>query len=139
MSSRSSSQLARTEGTACILPDLAGGPSTALFPAGATDQHRLADGPPDATTLASALQELVSLLSRLPTVLEHLGNGKPPVQRLAYRLDELAAALGMSRRALDRERAADRLPRPDLYVGRMLLFRPETIQSWIASGGKGVS
>lgn len=54
--------------------------------------------------------------------------------RLTLRLDDLAKALGVSRRALERERSAGRLPRPDLTIGRMPLWRPETIREWIGRG-----
>ena len=72
----------------------------------------------------------------LPTDLT--GNGKPPddtIDRLALRLDELAAALGVSRRAIERERSAGRFPRPDRIIGRMPLWSPETIRRWIDGGG----
>ena len=60
--------------------------------------------------------------------------------RMTLRLDELAAALGISRRALERERAAGRFPRPDLTIGRMPLWRPETIRRWInEQASKGVA
>jgi predicted DNA-binding transcriptional regulator AlpA len=58
------------------------------------------------------------------------------VGRLALRLDEVAESIGISRRALERERAAGRFPRPDLTVGRMPLWRPETIRRWIEGGGR---
>ena len=60
----------------------------------------------------------------------------PPV-RMALRLAELAAALGISRRTLERERSAGRFPRPDLTIGKAPLWKPETIQRWVDSGGKG--
>jgi predicted DNA-binding transcriptional regulator AlpA len=58
------------------------------------------------------------------------------VGRLALRLDELARAIGVSRRAIERERSAGRFPRPDLTIGRMPLWRPETIRAWIEGGGR---
>lgn len=58
-----------------------------------------------------------------------------PRERLTFRLDELAAALGLSRRTIERERSAGRFPRPDLTVGKMPLWRPETIREWIEGGG----
>jgi predicted DNA-binding transcriptional regulator AlpA len=58
------------------------------------------------------------------------------VDRLALRLDEVAVALGVSRRAIERERSAGRFPRPDLTIGRMPLWRPETIRRWIEGGGR---
>jgi predicted DNA-binding transcriptional regulator AlpA len=54
-----------------------------------------------------------------------------PSSRLTLRLGELANALGVSRRAIERERSAGRFPKPDLTVGRMPLWRPETIRAWI--------
>lgn len=56
--------------------------------------------------------------------------------RLALRLDELAVALGVSRRAIERERSAGRFPRPDLTIGRMPLWQPATIRRWIDEGGR---
>ena len=60
-----------------------------------------------------------------------------PVERLTYRLDDLADALGVSRRTLERERAAGRLPRPDLHIGKCPLWRVETIDAWLRGGGRG--
>ena len=59
------------------------------------------------------------------------------MERLTLRLDELAASLGVSRRAIERERSAGRFPRPDLTIGRMPLWRPETIRRWMEGGGNG--
>lgn len=59
-----------------------------------------------------------------------------PAERLAFRLDELAQALGISRRSIERERAAGRFPKPDLHIGRMPLWRPETIRRWVEGGGR---
>jgi predicted DNA-binding transcriptional regulator AlpA len=55
--------------------------------------------------------------------------------RMAYRLDELATALGVSRRTIERERSAGRFPKPDLHVGKMPLWTPETIRRWVEGGG----
>ncbi|QDV34762.1 hypothetical protein ElP_26570 [Tautonia plasticadhaerens] len=60
--------------------------------------------------------------------------GEVPVERLALRLDEVAAALGLSRRVLERERSARRFPNPDRVVGKMPLWAPETIRRWVAGG-----
>jgi predicted DNA-binding transcriptional regulator AlpA len=56
--------------------------------------------------------------------------------RVAWRLGDVAAALGISRRTLERERSAGRFPPPDLTIGRMPLWRPETIRAWIEGGGR---
>jgi excisionase family DNA binding protein len=56
-------------------------------------------------------------------------------ERLTYRLDEVAKLLGVSRRTIERERAAGRFPKPDLWIGRTPLWRRETLVQWIAEGG----
>jgi predicted DNA-binding transcriptional regulator AlpA len=63
-------------------------------------------------------------------------DGRPPVDRLTYRIDDLAAALGVSRRIVERERSAGRLPKPDLRIGRIPLWRIESVKEWIARGGR---
>ncbi|QDV32368.1 hypothetical protein ElP_01960 [Tautonia plasticadhaerens] len=62
--------------------------------------------------------------------------GSTPIGRVTWRLADIAEALGVSRRALERERSAGRLPKPDLTIGRMPLWRPETIRGWIERGGR---
>jgi predicted DNA-binding transcriptional regulator AlpA len=59
-----------------------------------------------------------------------------PIGRLALRLDEVTRSLGVSRRAIERERSAGRFPKPDLTIGRMPLWRPETIRDWVEGGGR---
>ena len=56
---------------------------------------------------------------------------RDPSGRLTYRLAELAQALGISRRTLERERSAGRFPAPDLHIGKAPLWRPGTVQAWI--------
>jgi len=58
------------------------------------------------------------------------------VPRLAFRLDEVALSLGLSRRTLERERSAGRMPKPDMRVGKMPLWRPDTIREWVERGGR---
>ena len=88
--------------------------------------------PPDeAKTLAAVLQELAQVLPGLKLALEN--QGRPPVERLTYRIDELADSLGMSRRAIERERSAGRFPLPDLYIGKAPLWRPESVRDWLDS------
>ena len=54
--------------------------------------------------------------------------------RLAYRLDELAEALGVSRRTIERERSAGRFPKPDRTIGKMPVWSPSTIRDWLERG-----
>ena len=60
----------------------------------------------------------------------------PLTERLTWRLSEVASTLGISRRALERERSAGRFPRPDLVVGKMPLWKPQTIRRWVEGGGR---
>jgi predicted DNA-binding transcriptional regulator AlpA len=54
---------------------------------------------------------------------------------MAYRLDEVASMLGVSRRTVERERSAGRFPRPDLHIRRCPLWRRETLEEFIQHGG----
>jgi hypothetical protein len=58
------------------------------------------------------------------------------VPRLALRRPEIAQALGVKIRILQREQAAGRFPRPDLHVGRVPLWRAETVRAWLERGGR---
>ena len=60
----------------------------------------------------------------------------PTVERMTWRLDDIAKALGISRRALERERSAGRLPPPDLTIGRMPLWQVDKIRRWVEGGGR---
>jgi hypothetical protein len=77
-----------------------------------------AELPEGVKSMASVLQELAGILPGLKAALER----KPPVERLTYRMDELADSLGMSRRAIERERRAGRFPTPDLQIGKAPLW-----------------
>jgi predicted DNA-binding transcriptional regulator AlpA len=84
--------------------------------------------------LICVLQELAAILPALKATLER----KPPVDRMALRIDDAADSLGMSRRAIERERSAGRFPAPDLHIGKSPLWRPQTISTWLDSqkGGR---
>jgi predicted DNA-binding transcriptional regulator AlpA len=81
------------------------------------------------TRTASPAADLPHGVSPVATPLDALAS------RLTLRLDELAAALGVSRRAIERERSAGRFPKPDLTIGRMPLWKPQTIREWVGRGG----
>jgi hypothetical protein len=51
-------------------------------------------------------------------------------------MTDLARLLVCDRRTVERLRAAGRLPRPDLHVGRLPRWRLETISAWIERGGR---
>ncbi len=94
------------------------------------------DSTEGSVSLARALSELTAVLPGLRQALESRQADRPRIEPLAYRLDELADALGVSRRAIERERAAGRFPRPDLTIGKMPLWRPETVRSFLERGGR---
>lgn len=62
-------------------------------------------------------------------------HAKPRLERLALRLDEIAEAVGISRRTIERERSAGRFPKPDRVIGKVSLWSVETIRRWIEGGG----
>jgi hypothetical protein len=86
----------------------------------------------EGAALATVLRELAAVLPGLKAALDR----RPRVQPLAYRFDELADALGVSRRVLERERSAGRLPKADLYIGKMPLWRVESVRAWLERGGR---
>ena len=87
-----------------------------------------------APELAQAAVALGRILDRLDAMIVRLDN--PPPTRLLLRLDDLAAALGVDRRTIERERSAGRFPRPDVQIGKAPLWQPATIQRWIDGGGR---
>ena len=92
--------------------------------------------PEGVATLPQVLAELSAILLLVRDTLNRQADERLRVEPLALRLDELADAVGVSRRALERERAAGRLPKPDLHIGKMPLWRVETIRAWLERGGR---
>jgi hypothetical protein len=60
----------------------------------------------------------------------------PIHEKLVWSADDISALTGLSRRLLERERSAGRMPPPDIRVGRRVLWRPETIRRWIGEDGQ---
>lgn len=116
-----------------MVPSLAPKPhsDTATPPEAQVDR-----APVGSLALAEALSKLATILPRLAEALEHQSEDRPRVERLTYRLEEIADALGVSRRFLERTRAANRLPKPDLRLGKVPLWRVETIRTWLERGGR---
>ncbi len=94
-----------------------------------------ADPAPAESALAQVVAELAALLPGLRQAIERQADAKPPVERMALRLDEVADAIGLSRRVIERARSAGRFPKPDLAIGKMPLWRPETVRGWLDGGG----
>lgn len=64
------------------------------------------------------------------------GSSRDEVTRLTYRSREVAEMLGISERLLQVEHSAGRFPRPDRTIGRIPLWRRETIERWVEEGGR---
>jgi excisionase family DNA binding protein len=56
-----------------------------------------------------------------------------PVERLTYRLNEVAERIGVSRRTIERMILAGKFPPPDRRAGRAMLWRVETVRRWTES------
>jgi predicted DNA-binding transcriptional regulator AlpA len=51
-------------------------------------------------------------------------------------IDDLAALLSCSRRLVERMRSAGKVPKPDIKIGKMPRWKPETIRRWIEGGSR---
>jgi hypothetical protein len=67
----------------------------------------------------------------------HTGRAVPIRDRLLWSLDDVAALMGVSRRLLECQRAAGKMPQCDVRIGRRALWRPATIASWLDSQAAG--
>lgn len=56
------------------------------------------------------------------------------VERVGLRIADVAEAVGISRRSLERLIVAGRFPRADVKVGTMGLWKPVTIKAWMDGG-----
>ena len=60
----------------------------------------------------------------------------PPGIEPTVGIDGWAAVLSCSRRLVERMRAAGRIPRPDLMVGKMPRWRASTVRDYLERGGR---
>jgi hypothetical protein len=51
------------------------------------------------------------------------------LERLTYRIEDIANVCGVPRRLIEAERAAGQLPRPEKQIGRISLWLVETIKA----------
>jgi predicted DNA-binding transcriptional regulator AlpA len=86
--------------------------------------------PVDPPTLAEVLSELARILPGLQRAALEL-QARPRVEPLAYRLDQLAEALGLSPRLIQKSVAAGRFPRP-VKIGRVSLWPVEALREFLA-------
>src|SRR5262245_6296558 len=60
----------------------------------------------------------------------------PPGIEPMLGIDDLATLLSCSRRLVERMRSAGKVPKPDIKIGKMPRWKPETIRRWIEDGGR---
>ena len=63
-------------------------------------------------------------------------NANPPIERLTYQFAELAVALGVSERTLERQRGNGKLLRPTIRIGKTPLWSREAVRDWLTRGGR---
>ena len=85
--------------------------------------------PVEPPVLAEVLSDLAKTLPLLQRALE--GQARPRVEPLAYRLDQLAEALGSSPRLIQKEVSAGRFPRP-IKCGRISLWPVAIVREHLA-------
>jgi predicted DNA-binding transcriptional regulator AlpA len=78
---------------------------------------------------AAILDALAAVNDTLGTILGVLKARRAP--RLALRLEDASTALGLSRRCLERLRAAGKFPPPDRHIGKCPVWSPETVKRWV--------
>jgi hypothetical protein len=61
------------------------------------------------------------------------GRAVPIRDKLLWDLADICALTGLSRRLLECQRSAGKMPQCDLRIGRRALWRPATITSWLDS------
>jgi excisionase family DNA binding protein len=52
-------------------------------------------------------------------------------------IDDWARILNVSRRLVERQRAAGKLPAPDLHIGKLPRWRPSTVRAWLDARAGG--
>lgn len=89
----------------------------------------------DVRLLAAILEKLTAIEAKLSAPDPTPPPEVPLAGRLALRLEEIADALGVSRRALDRERSAGRFPAPDRVIGsKTPVSAVATVEAWLREG-----
>jgi predicted DNA-binding transcriptional regulator AlpA len=66
------------------------------------------------------------------------GLARPEAAPLAALLtaEDFRRILSIGRRTFQTWRAAGRLPAPDLEIGKVLRWRPETVEAWLAEAAR---
>jgi hypothetical protein len=94
------------------------------------------DRRPEAAAPHPGIERLSELIERLAAAVARLQvAGAVPVRdKLLWGWSDIVALTGLSRRLLEREVSAGRMPGPDVKISRRrALFRPATITAWLES------
>lgn len=54
-----------------------------------------------------------------------------------WSIEDVAFYLGVCRRKVETMKSSGTLPRPDLHIGRLPRWKPETIRRWIDAQARG--
>jgi predicted DNA-binding transcriptional regulator AlpA len=80
------------------------------------------------------LAELAAILPGLQRALEL--QARPRIEPVALRKKDVARLLSISPRLFDRLISSRKFPPPDARAGKCSLWRRETLESWLRSGGE---
>jgi hypothetical protein len=90
----------------------------------------------DPEAAGSVPEALVDTLRRLADALERLERPATP-PRMGLSLREIAAALAVSPRLLQQQRAAGRWPAPDIRIGRLCRWSPASVMAHLGRQAPG--
>jgi predicted DNA-binding transcriptional regulator AlpA len=101
-------------------------------------------GAPDATDRVTAIQDqtaaptanpLVDAIGRLVQALERQADSRPWVVRMAYQKKEVAAAMNLSEKTIERLLSRGQFPKPAARANSVQLWRHEELVAWLNRGG----
>jgi hypothetical protein len=84
--------------------------------------------------LVEILERLAVAVARLEAALLDRRADRPHIEPMAVRIEEVARLLGVSRRIIERERAAGRFPAADMKFGRLSLWSVSRLRAFLERG-----
>jgi len=98
---------------------------------GATDRATTIQDQSEAPTT----DRLVDAVGRLVQALERQADGRPWVMRMAYQKKEVAAALSLSEKTIERLISRGQFPKPAARANSVQLWLHEDLVEWLNRGG----
>jgi len=74
---------------------------------------------------------LDAIEAKVARLADELARQRDEPERLAFGVGDIAHALGVCRRTLERERSAGRFPAPDRTIGSRPVWSRETVRDWL--------